>query len=88
MACPIPSGLPDIADSGLTVAHCRAHLKTWLACLASLAENQSYRIGDFEYRRADLGQVREMIKFWQNQERELSAAGTRGTRTKVLRHGW
>lgn len=88
MACN-PPALPDIAIHGLTRDVARAHLKAWVEASQKLALNQSYRIGDRELRRADLGEVRRMIAYWQETDKTLGAeAMDCGRRTKVLRHGW
>lgn len=88
MACN-PTPLPDIAVHGLTPEVARAHLKAWVEASQKLSLNQSYRIGDRELRRADLGEVRRMITYWRDEAKSLEiSARDCGRRTKVLRHGW
>lgn len=80
--------LPDITQTGITLESARAELQVWLQCSRAIAKNQSYRVGDLEYRRADLDAVMRMITFWQGVLTDPTLAGsTRSNlpRTRVLR---
>lgn len=81
-ACQTPPVALDLSQ-GLTLDICRAQLALWITCSQGIATNQSYRIGDYEYRRADLDQVMRMIDRWEAKCREVQA-GT-SSRTKVVR---
>lgn len=54
-----------------TVTQCNERLQIWLDAEEKIASGQSYTIDNRRLDRANLAQVREQIKFWQN---ELSKA--------------
>lgn len=45
---------------------CISKLQMWLEAEEAIANSQSYKIGTRELRRADLSEIREQIKFWEN----------------------
>ena len=47
--------------------------------------NQSYKIGSRSLTKADLGQIRKQIEFWQNRVAQLENTGKRGGRNRVVR---
>lgn len=57
-----------------TVKECKERLKLWLEAEAAIATGQSYTIDNRKLERPHLAQVREQIKFWQN---ELAKAEAR-----------
>ena len=61
--------------SGITLVEAEAHLQTWLTAEIEIATSQSYRIGTRTLTRADLKEVRESIKYWQNLISQLSRKG-------------
>jgi hypothetical protein len=72
-------------SKGLTAEVCQTELERWMECSAAIAQNQSYRIGDYEYRRPDLDKVLAMIAHWNGMM--TVATGRAGPRTKVIRRG-
>ncbi len=63
----------------------RHHLNAWLEAELEVTTHQSYKIGSRSLTRADLAQIREQIKFWQNRVAQLENAAKRGGRNRVLR---
>ena len=63
----------------------RHHLNAWLEAELELTTHQSYKIGSRSLTKADLGQIRKQIEFWQNQVAKLENAEKRGGRNRVLR---
>ncbi|TVX93037.1 DUF6148 family protein [Paenibacillus agilis] len=43
------------------------HLDAWLAADLALSTSQSYKIGTHMLTRANVGEVRRQISYWQNQ---------------------
>ena len=63
----------------------RHHLNAWLEAELELTTHQSYKIGSRSLTKADLGQIRKQIEFWQNQVAKLENAEKRGGRNRVIR---
>lgn len=63
----------------------RHHLNTWLEAELELTTHQSYKIGSRSLTKADLGQIRKQIEFWQNRVAQLENAEKRGGRNRVVR---
>lgn len=63
---------------GITIEIAREHLNTWLDAEAALATSQSYTIGTMSLTRADLKNVREQIKYWNDMVTKLERPGGRG----------
>lgn len=63
---------------GITIEIAREHLNTWLDAEAALATSQSYTIGTMSLTRADLKNVREQIKYWNDMVTKLECPGGRG----------
>jgi hypothetical protein len=59
-----------LAGIDLTIAE--AHLQTWLAAETAVTKGQSFSYGGGTLTRAHLGAIREQIKFWNEQVRQLS----------------
>lgn len=64
--------------AGITLAQAEAQLAVWLAADAAVANNQSYRINERQFTKADAEQIRENIKFWDGEVRRLDAAAAAG----------
>lgn len=62
---------------GITIEIAREHLNTWLDAEAALATSQSYTIGTMSLTRADLKNVREQIKYWNDMVTKLERSGGR-----------
>lgn len=63
----------------------RHHLNAWLEAELELTTHQSYKIGSRSLTKADLGQIRKQIEFWQNRVAQLENAEKRGGRNRVVR---
>ena len=63
----------------------RHHLNAWLEAELELTTHQSYKIGSRSLTKADLGQIRKQIGFWQNRVAQLENAERRGGRNRVVR---
>ena len=63
----------------------RHHLNAWLEAELELTTHQSYKIGSRSLTKADLGQIRKEIEFWQNRVAQLENAEKRGGRNRVVR---
>lgn len=76
--------------AGITLEQAKAQLDTWLAASTAVATNQEYEIetgnGRRKLRRADAGEIRQQIAFWDGWVKRLtpaSAGGRRRTRYVV-----
>lgn len=67
--------------AGITLQQAQKKLQIWLDAEDELAISQSYQIGTRRLTRADLRQVREQIKYWQNIVNQLNRRG----RNRVMR---
>lgn len=63
--------------AGITQAQAEAKLQTWLDAEDRVASGQAYTIGTRSLTRADLGEIRETLTYWQNQVQRLSRGGIR-----------
>ena len=63
----------------------RHHLNAWLEAELELTTHQSYKIGSRSLTKADLGQIRKQIEFWQNRVAQLENIEKRGGRNRVVR---
>ena len=63
----------------------RHHLNAWLEAELELTTHQTYKIGSRSLTKADLGQIRKQIEFWQNRVAQLENAEKRGGRNRVVR---
>lgn len=61
--------------AGITLAQAEAQLASWLAASTAVAGNQSYQIGDRTLTRANAAEIQSMVKFWNEQVKELSGSG-------------
>lgn len=71
--------------AGITLEQAQAKLDTWMAAEDAVASGQEYSIasntGSRSLKRADLAEVREQVKFWNGQVKELSR-GSSGMRIR------
>lgn len=63
--------------AGITLAEAEAQLTAWMDASTAVASNQSYSINGRSLSRADAAQIRENIKFWDQQVKRLSRGGIR-----------
>lgn len=71
--------------SGITLETAKKHLDLWLTAESEIATSQSYTIGTRSLTRANLKEVREQIKYWQNKVTELENLAARKGRNRVYR---
>lgn len=71
--------------AGITLKEAKEHLAIWLKAEAEIATSQSYTIGTRSLTRANLKEVREQIKFWQNKVAELEGAAAKRGRNRIYR---
>lgn len=67
--------------AGITLAQANAKLAEWLEADTVVATGQSYSIGERSLTRANSKEIRENIKYWNNQIRRL----TQGNSIKMRR---
>jgi hypothetical protein len=65
--------------AGITLTQAETELALWLAADRAVATSQSYNIGGRTLTRADAGEIRENIVFWDKQVKRLSRSGIRVT---------
>lgn len=68
--------------AGYTLVQAQAQLDVWLAADAAVASNQSYRISDRQFTRADAEQIRANIVFWRDEVNKLTGVSTGRRRTR------
>ena len=71
--------------AGITLKIARKHLNAWLEAELEVTTHQSYKIGSRSLTRADLAEIREEIKFWENKVASLEAIEKRGGRNRTYR---
>ncbi|WP_342471628.1 DUF6148 family protein [Metasolibacillus sp. FSL H7-0170] len=71
--------------AAFTVKECRERLQIWLAAEVAIASGQSYAIDNRRLERANLAQVREQIKFWQQELIKAEAALAGRNRRRTIR---
>jgi hypothetical protein len=75
--------MPD--DNGITLADAKLQLSKWLAADAAVSTGQSYSLDDGgggsgerrQLTRADAGEVRKNVQFWDQKVRQMSRGGIR-----------
>lgn len=70
--------------AGITLAQAEANLALWLAANAAVATSQSYSIKDRSLTRADAGEIRQQIDYWQGWVMKLTAQSTGRRRTRYV----
>jgi uncharacterized protein DUF6148 len=72
--------------AGITLAQAEAQLSAWIAASTAIASGQSYSIAGRSLTRANLADVLEQIKFWDNLTKQLTPRGRGRTRYPVNSH--
>lgn len=72
-------------SSGITLEVAKKHLEAWLEAELELTTHQSYTIGSRTLTKADLGEVRQQIEFWNNWVLKLNNASKNKGRNSVRR---
>jgi hypothetical protein len=69
----------------VTLEQAQAQLNAWLACSLAIATgNQSHQIGIRTFTKADAGEVREQIEFWERRVEQLQQGAPRGPRVRYV----
>lgn len=63
--------------AGLTLAQAEAQLSLWIAASAAVAASQSYTIEGRSLTRANAGEIRQQIEFWDRMCRKLDPSRSR-----------
>ncbi len=71
--------------AGITLETARQHLEMWLEAEAAIATSQSYTIGTRSLTRANLKEVRDQIKYWENKVVKLEKEAASKGRNRVYR---
>lgn len=69
--------------AGITLAQAEAQLAAWVAASTAVASNQSYSMKDRSMTRADAGEIRQQIEFWDAWVRRLTPRSRGRTRYVV-----
>lgn len=71
--------------AGITLTIAKKHLNAWLTAELEVTTHQSYTIGSRSLTKADLADIREQIKYWDDKVSELENIEKRGGRNRVFR---
>jgi hypothetical protein len=71
--------------AGIDKTTAKTHLAAWLEAELAVTTNQSYTIGSRSLTRANLAEIREQIKFWENKVSQLENLEKRKGRNRVMR---
>jgi hypothetical protein len=71
--------------AGIDLTTAKAHLAAWLEAELAVTTNQSYTIGSRSLTRANLSEIREQIKFWENKVSQLENLEKRKGRNRITR---
>lgn len=63
--------------AGLTLVQAEAQLALYIAAEQAVLLGQEFEIKDRKLKRADLGNIRDGIEYWDNKVKELTARGSR-----------
>ncbi|RWC47965.1 MAG: hypothetical protein EOS55_13960 [Mesorhizobium sp.] len=70
--------------AGITLADAQAQLQLWLAASTKVAAKQSYSIAGRSLTLADLADINQQIKFWDDKVKLLSRAASGGRRVRYV----
>jgi hypothetical protein len=70
--------------AGITLEQAQTQLAAYLAAETKVLANQSYEIAGRKLTRANLGEIREGIKHWDDQVKHLSAVASRGRSSRSV----
>lgn len=74
--------------AGLTLDKAEEKLAEWMAADTETQNGQMVKYNDRWLTRADALEVRNSIDYWQRKCQELSAAQTRGSRSRTVTPQW
>lgn len=64
----------------ITKERAEGHLNAWYEADMAVSTGQSYKIGSRELRRANLKEIRDQIKYWENKVSQLEAGKRKRSR--------
>ena len=71
--------------AGISLEIARKHLSAWLEAELEVTTHQSYTIGSRSLTKANLGEIRQQIEFWNNEVARLETIERHGERNRVVR---
>lgn len=71
--------------AAISLETAKKHLEMWLEAESEVAINQSYTISGKTFTRANLGEIRKQIEYWNNKVQELENIAKRKGRNRVYR---
>lgn len=71
--------------AGITLKTAQRHLDAWLEAEMAVTNAQSYTIGSRTMTKADLGEIRKMIDYWNKKVVELENVQKHGGRNRAYR---
>lgn len=71
--------------AAVTIETAKKHLDMWLEAESEVAINQAYTIGGKSFTRANLGEIRKQIEYWENKVQELENTAKRNGRNRIYR---
>ena len=71
--------------AAIELEQAKKHLNMWLEAESEVAVNQSYTIGGKSFTRANLGEIRKQIEFWNNKVQQLENLAKKKGRNRVFR---
>lgn len=71
--------------TGITLETAQRHLDAWLEAELAVTNAQSYTIGSRTMTKADLGEIRRAIEYWQGKVATLENVAKTGGRNRVRR---
>ncbi len=72
--------------AAISLKTAKKHLNEWLNAELEVSTSQSYQIGSRSLTRANLKEIREQIKFWENKVTEIEATeNNRRGRNRIYR---
>ena len=71
--------------AGITLETAQRHLDAWLEAELAVTNAQSYTIGSRTMTKADLGEIRRAIEYWQGKVATLENEEKTGGRNRVRR---
>lgn len=73
--------------AGITLEEAQTALNEHLAASTAVCNNQSYEIKGRKMTRANLAEIREGIKFWNDLVKEISRTQSGGRRSRTIVNG-
>lgn len=74
-----------MADIGTRLKIAQKHLDAWLTAELEITTHQSYTIGSRSLTKANLSEIREQIKFWNNEVAKLENIEKKKGRNRIMR---